>query len=222
MASEVDICNLALSHLGDVAQVSSIAPPDTSAQAGHCARFYPIARDSLLEMHSWGFATKRISLALSAVTSNQWAYVYVGPADVLNYLTVIDPNATDDFSTPVPTYGSYPLAPNAQPGIYSPQEFVVETDNSGNDLVYTNQENALLKYSAKVTDTTKFSPLFVETLAYWLAAKLAGPILKGEEGRQVGAAMQGMAMQMLGRATTSDANQRRTNINQSVAWMVAR
>ena len=46
MASDVDVCNLALAHLGDEATVASISPPEGSAQAGHCARFYPMARDS--------------------------------------------------------------------------------------------------------------------------------------------------------------------------------
>ena len=50
MASEVDICNLALGHLGDNATVASLNPPEGSVQAQHCARFYPIARDALLEM----------------------------------------------------------------------------------------------------------------------------------------------------------------------------
>ena len=37
-----------LGHIGDAATVSSINPPEGSAQAEHCARFYPIARDALL------------------------------------------------------------------------------------------------------------------------------------------------------------------------------
>jgi len=222
VASEVDICNLALAHLGDAAQVSSINPPDTSAQAGHCARFYPIARNSLLELHPWGFATKRVSLALSGSTSNQWQYVYVGPSDVANYLTIIDPNAPDDFSGQLPMYGIVPLATNSQPGVYEPQPFVVETDSTGRDLVYTNVQNAVLKYTGIVTDTTTFSPLFTETLALWLASKLAGAIVKGAEGRQIAGVLRQEAMAMLGKATTSDANQRRTNIAQSVAWMVSR
>ena len=48
MPSEVDICNLALGHLGDSATVATIDPPEGSAQAEHCARFYPIARDARL------------------------------------------------------------------------------------------------------------------------------------------------------------------------------
>ncbi|NBQ76422.1 MAG: hypothetical protein EBU14_13895, partial [Acetobacteraceae bacterium] len=62
MASEVDICNLALANLGDTATVASINPPEGSAQSEHCSRFYPIARDTLLEMHNWNFSTRRILL----------------------------------------------------------------------------------------------------------------------------------------------------------------
>ena len=62
MASAVDICNLALSRIGDIASVQSIDPPEASAQAIHCARFYPVARDSMLERHPWGFATLRKTL----------------------------------------------------------------------------------------------------------------------------------------------------------------
>lgn len=63
MASEVEISNLALSRIGDSATVSSINPPEGSAQAEHCQRFYPIARNSLLEMHAWSFCDRRIQLA---------------------------------------------------------------------------------------------------------------------------------------------------------------
>ena len=48
MATEVDICNLALAHLGDDATIASLNPPEGSAQAEKAARFYPIARNSLL------------------------------------------------------------------------------------------------------------------------------------------------------------------------------
>lgn len=223
MASEVDICNLALGHLGDVANLSSISPPDNSAQAFHCARFYPIARDSLLEMHPWGFATRRAQLALYAgVTSNQWSFVYAGPSGAVNYLRVIDPTAPDDFSAAIPLPNTIPGATNAGQGVYTPQPFAVETDADGDDLVYANQENAVMVYTTLVTDATKFSPLFTESLSYLLAAKLAGPLIKGTEGRAVAKEMMSMALAFRGMATVSDANQRRTNIAQSVSWMVGR
>ena len=79
MSNEVDICNLALSHLGDVANISSIDPPENSVQAMHCARFYPIARNALLEMANWSFAMRRIALTPLSVTNDQWQYVYAKP-----------------------------------------------------------------------------------------------------------------------------------------------
>jgi hypothetical protein len=76
MAAEVDICNAALGHLGDEATVAAITPPDGSVQAGHCARFYPMARDELLEMHTWRFNTQRAVLALSPSPPAGWAFAY--------------------------------------------------------------------------------------------------------------------------------------------------
>jgi len=63
MASDVDLGNLMLSHLGDDATVTNLNPPEGSSQAEHVAVFFPIARDSLLEMHNWNFATRRAPLA---------------------------------------------------------------------------------------------------------------------------------------------------------------
>lgn len=221
MASEVDIVNLALAHLGDVANVASISPPDTSAQAGHCARFYPIARDTLLEQHNWGFATKRVSLALLSQTVSSWAYTYSGPSDVLNYIAIYDPNASDDWASNVQQQNTINGTASGQ-GVYTPQPFEVETDNTGADLIYTNQANAFLHYTGLITDTTKFSPNFVTALSFMLASFLAGPVIKGSDGRAVAKEMLGAFKLFMGEAKDSDANQRRVNPTQSVAWMVNR
>jgi hypothetical protein len=224
MASEVDIVNVALGHLGDKANVSSISPPDQSAQAGHAARFYPMARDELQEMHPWGFCTRRAVLALDANDPPaSWQFAYIGPAGVLNYLAVRDVNATDDWAGEVPMANTLNgVSFSARTSVYTPQAFVVETDALGQDVIYTNQQDAVLQYTTRITDTTKFSPLFTATLGYLLASKMAGPIIKGTEGRAVAGEMFKMAMSFLGRAATSDANQRRVAITQSVPWMANR
>ena len=98
MASEVDICNLALGHLGDAATVSSLNPPEGSAQAEHCARFYPIARDSLLELHAWNFSTTRVALASLGSDWPEWQYCYACPTDAVNLLAVLGPSVSDDYS----------------------------------------------------------------------------------------------------------------------------
>lgn len=222
MAAEVDICNLALAYLGDEANVASINPPDQSAQASHCARFYPQARDELLEMHTWQFATTRAALALASNPSSSWQYAYAAPANVLNYLAVLDPSATGDYSMQAPL--AYVANASGQPGlgVYSPQPYVVETAADGSEIVLTNQQNAVLRYTLSMSDTTKFSPTFVEALARLLAAKLAGPLLKGEVGRQEGQAQMGWFTRAFEKAVESDANQRRINLAHGPAWMVNR
>lgn len=165
MASAVDICNLGLSNLGDEATVVSITPPEGSAQAEHCKRYYPIARDAVLEMHTWSFATKRKALALTSDTPpDSWLYVYATPSDCLAAKAVYAPGVIDDKDT---------------------QDFVQEVLEDGTKVIYTNVEDATLRYVTLVTDTTKFSPLFVLALGRFLSSLLSGPVIKGETGMDV-------------------------------------
>lgn len=221
MASEVDICNLALGFLGDSATVSNLSPPEGSAQAGHCSRFYPIARNSLLELHPWGFASKRVALSLlSTAPTNSWEYAYAVPADAINLLAVLDPEALDDYSAGLELNGNPGMVPPAA-GSYTPQPYTIETLN-GADVLLTNQENAVLRYTALVTDTTKFPPLFTEALAWLLASKLAGPLLKGDGGVKMAQSCLKQFQAWYAQATESDANQRRTQVAQRTPWMANR
>lgn len=218
MASEVDICNLALGHLGDTATVASLDPPEGSAQAEHCARFYPIARDSLLELHPWGFATRRVQLAQLGTGWPEWDYSYAQPADALNIIAVLPPDASDDYSMGLNS-ANVPLAAG---GAYVPKAFSCEINSEGKDVIYTDQEDAVLRYTALVTDTTKFSPLFVMTLSWHLASMLAGPIIKGDQGAAESKRCTAMMQIYLSKATESDAGQRRITPQHNVGWMSGR
>lgn len=222
MASEVDICNLALGHLGDNATVASLDPPEGSAQAEHCARFYPMARDALLELHDWNFATRRAQLALLGSAWSEWQYSYEMPSDCLNVIAVLASDATDDYSAPLNLGFTQTGVVNTGQGVYTPQPYVCEVDDLGRQVVYTNQEDAVLRYVAYVTDTTKFSPLFTQTLSWQLAALLAGPIIKGDAGAAEAKRCLQMAGAYMAKATESDAQQRRVNPTQSVGWMANR
>lgn len=207
MASETDICNLALGYLGDAGNVTNIYPPDGSAQAAQCARFYPMARDALLEMHPWGFTVQRVTLALlSATPPSSWSYAYTVPADAVGLLAVLDAETGDDYSFN---------------GIYTPQPFQVETLD-GADVIYTNVENAVLRYTVLITDTTKFSPLFTESLAWFLASKLAGPLIKGTTGIQMAQSCLKAFQGFYAKAVESDANDGRTQVVQRPPWMANR
>jgi len=208
MASEVDICNLALANLGDAATVSSLSPPEGSIQAEHCARFYPIARDTLQEMHAWGFATKRVALAAVSIAWPQWSYAYAAPADAVNILEVLPTVATDDYSE-----GTLPFVP---------QPYAMEVDDQGRQIIVTDCASAVLRYTAQVSDPTKFTPLFVAALSWHLSSMLAGPIIKGDVGAAEAKRCQGMAQYYIGKAKESDANQRRILPAHVAPWIAGR
>lgn len=230
MASEVDISNIALAHLGDAATVASIDPPEGSAQAEHCAIFYPIARDALLEMHDWGFATRRVALAQLTNETTAWAYCYARPNDMIRAIGVLDPTAADDSSVAVPTVTGWAGAPLTNGGIYTPREFALESRVDGAEVVYTNQADAVMRYVSRVTDTSRFPPLVVICLGHFLASLLAGPVVKGSAGAAEGARQRMMAFGQdgksgaFGRAVGSDAGQRMSNARDrhQVAWLNAR
>jgi hypothetical protein len=226
MASEVDICNLALAYLGDTASLSSIDPPEGSAQADHCHRFYPIARDTLLEMHLWNFSMRRIAIALAAYNSSTWSFAYLVPSDAINLIAVIPPDVADDYSvkfvpTDAPVY-AHNYSPMIQTGRYIPQPYAVETQADGSQVLYTNQENAVLRYTAHVLDTNLFSPLFTMTLAWHLASMLAGPVIKGEAGAAEAKRCLQMMMTYLKEAQESDSLQRNIKPEHVVPWTSGR
>lgn len=226
MASEVDIANLALGHLGDNATVASLYPPEGSAQAEHCARFYPIARDSLLEMAFWNFSVKRGILAPVAQNWTEWKYAYALPGDCLSPISVLPIDAYDDYATKfVPTdtpYWSHNYSPVVAAGRYTPQPYSIEMDAAGNQVLFTNLENAVLRYTSYVTDTTRFSPLFVMALSWHLASMLAGPIIKGDQGAAEAKRCTQMMAGYLSQAEMSDANQRNIKVEHIVPWTAGR
>lgn len=159
MSSEVDICNLAMSHIGQDGDITAIDPPDGSAAADHCARFYPIARDAMLEAHSWRFNTRRAELTQLDDNEQEslWAYAYQLPNQALLPLRVITAESTDDTES----------AP-----------FAVETLEGGSQVLYTTIDDAWLVYRWRQEDTAKFSPTFVICLSLLLGSFLAGVIPK--------------------------------------------
>lgn len=194
MASEVDICNLALARLGDSASVASIDPPEGSAQAEHCARFYPIARDSALESHAWSFALRRVVLAALSTDTWEWVYAYTLPTDVLRVLAVLPLAGASEAKT---------------------QPYSIEGDR----VIRTNQEGASLRYVARITDTTLFSPLFTDAVGWLLASHLAGSIIKGDAGVQMSRSCFQNYMALLGQARASDSNQRSVPPTHTPGWI---
>lgn len=188
MASVVDICNLALAHLGESPSVASINPPEGGFHAEQCAIFYPVARNVCLEVREWTFSTKRQALAILAnVSIDGWEYAYAKPSDCVKPLKLLPADQDDALDD------DYPV------------DWIEE-----NGVIYSNEESAVLKYTYRNEDTSKYSALFVNALSYLLASYLAGPITKDTK---IKSAMYEAYRNELGIAT--DAN---TNVGKQAAY----
>lgn len=180
MANAVEICNLALGHLGSDANVASIAPPDGSAEAGYCARYFPIARKLTIALAQWSFATKRTELAEVDNPSTTWMFAYSLPSNCIKPYRILKSGAASE-----------------QDGA----AFTIE-DN----VVLTNEANAVLVYTRDVTDTTRFTPEFISAMSWMLASYLAGPIIKGNEGANAALKLRERGVNETRMASAGDAN----------------
>lgn len=84
MASEVEICNLALVNVG-ADTITSLG--DDSDEARACNLFYNKLRDMMLRGFLWNFAITRVELAAEPTTPVwEWAFSHVLPTDCLRVL----------------------------------------------------------------------------------------------------------------------------------------
>ncbi|MEY2653422.1 MAG: hypothetical protein RLZZ524_449 [Pseudomonadota bacterium] len=196
MASTTDIWNMALSHIGHRANVVSSDPPDSTVEAGLCARFYPTARALAIESASWTFARTRAQLANVSNPSNTWAYAYAKPSDCLRPLRVISINALSVFHLSRDADMLFTLVPDEHEG--APFELEGST-------ILSNEPEAVLLYLRDVTDTGAYTPLFVLGLSQMLSSLLAGAIIKGKPGADARTDMLNQARATLASAATRDA-----------------
>lgn len=182
MHSIVSICNLALSNLGKD-NINDLSEPTAEARA--CNQFYGHVLDLLLQSYPWRFAGK--TAAVAAIANDKpgsWAHAYERPTDCLKVRWVRPEYSTDD-------------------PVSHQQEIAAPYDLEGN-AIYCNLSPAFLRYTARLTDPARFSPLFVEALAWHLAVRLAMPMTRDPKVRAD--AFQ-LAMRMQGEAATADANE---------------
>jgi hypothetical protein len=162
-ASDVDIVNMALGHLGTARTSARSRLPMARPRPTHAARVYAHIRDWLLERFPWKFALRRPPWP-SARTSR---------------------SAPGTTSTPSRTTACViSVLPRATPRTIRPRTSTRRPTRDGQGLILTDAiKDATARFVARVTDPGKFTPGFTETFSWFLAASLAGPIIKGETGR---------------------------------------
>jgi hypothetical protein len=195
MASEVDICNLALSHIGGDATISSLS--EQSEEAFHCNLLYPDLRDAVLRAHPWAFTTRHIALSDVGSPPGNWLYRYSYPSDCLVAREILQTTVAGD-----------PIA------------FEVALGDAYNSLVIlTDLEAATLIYTHKVTNPLVFDPLFVQALAWRLAGELSMPLTR--DSKRMEAAYQ-MYNGTLAEAFKLNANESHLPTSREADWITGR
>lgn len=159
IASSTDLCNKALSHLGVSQEIASLTDGSKAAQA--CNRFYAEVIDEVLRAFPWPFATIVQDLALVTTDpTNEWAYSYRYPSDCLMPRRILNGSGNPDTTS-------------------TRVVFRVARDAQGR-VIWTNQVNAQLEYTQRVTAPEEFDPEFVHAASFLLAAYVGPRVMSGD------------------------------------------
>lgn len=164
MASDVDICNRALTKLGE-ARITSLT--DNLEPARVLNSLFEIVRDAELRSRVWRFAISRASLA-ALVATPDWGfdYQYQMPSDCLRILQV---------------------------GEYYPGVSLTDYRNTDEAewriegrKILTNLEAPLkIRYVASISDTGQWDAAFVEAFACRLAVESAEALTQSTSKREL-------------------------------------
>jgi len=181
-ASEVTICNLALSWLAGNLIISL---DDGSTEAILCKANYELSRDSVLETMAWTFATRRFRLT-PEVNVPEWGYgkQFTLSPDIITVLEVSGsaskPNGTNDLD-------------------WRREENRIVCDK---DVIY-------LKTIVRIVDPSRFPPNFIQALAARIAMEIAIPLT---ESKELLAAMERKYLAYLYTASATDGLQGKSDI----------
>lgn len=188
--ADVDIANMAASHLGLSQTVQSLNPPDQSNIASAMAFWYSRALAECLQSAPWNFSYQCAVLASEPAQSPTgaflgnaypgWPYSYVYPEDCLQSIAVV----TVGGLRLGPAFWSnwwwpYPAQNYAIPKI--PFKLAQSLQNPGQmaifcDVQSTPQSPLYLFYIQYVTNTAQFDPMFTAAFSYLLAWRAGGQL----------------------------------------------
>jgi hypothetical protein len=154
--SDTSICNMALGRLGANRIVDFSDNSDENVWAIQCRLHYTQTRDALIRSHWWRFARGRATLSQNAAytadsTTFEWTYAYDLPADFLAMRNIWEDAGYGEVGQQYP--------------------YTIE----GNQIL-SEETTMKIRYVKRVTDPTKFDPLFTEVLILQLALKMVSPL----------------------------------------------
>lgn len=166
MATEVSICNQAISWLGGTLIISL---DQDSTEAKLCKANFEHLRDLVLEAKDWTFATKRLQLAkLGTPPVYGFSAAFAVPSDCIRVLQC----------SPNPSLGTSSTSPGpSRESLRIGDELRTEWQREGQTIV-CDEDTMYARYIFRETDPSKFSPGFVQALAARIAWDIANPLTR--------------------------------------------
>lgn len=159
MASNVEICNLALSHLGSGKEISNLET-DRSSEALVCRRFFDITVDLVFRGFDWPFATRFVSLGLVETDpTEEWGFSYRYPTDCRRFIRIPSGVRNDSRESRTP--------------------YKIMSDSQGR-LILTDKEDAQAEYIALLTDPQQWPNDFSMAVSFLLAVYIAPRVTGGD------------------------------------------
>lgn len=198
MAGDLDICNLALSHIG---KEQILAMDQKGAAAEQCRLHFRPALDAALASFDWSFARMVKTLPALANLSfyHPFGYAFTLPADCLRVRRVAAISANDPRDE---------------------LRFIIARNPVGDGrVIYTVRAGPTFIYTTSNVDLASIDDQFVECFSFHLAAKLAMPLTRDLKIR---AEMMKWAINLTGQAQAASANEGDMTPQQDPDWIVAR
>lgn len=175
MTSKVGICNMALSAIGQDSTIADITESTKAARV--CRVWFDTVYGAVLQDFPWNFARRFIALAESQEAIPGWDKAYAYPSDCISAEAVTD--AAGARIGGHYQWGGVWSASWVNPLIMKvPFEVFAGAQAS---LVATDLPKAYLLYTARIDDTERYPPMFVECLALRLASAIAMPLSASAE-----------------------------------------
>lgn len=216
MSSDVELCNIALSHIGISKTIASLT--ELSKEASMCSRFLTLTRDLVLRDYKWPFATKIASLALVASDPNdEWAFSYRYPSDCMMVRRIVN-GIPIGFIADVAVFPTYSLMNSYYEANKVPYKIAV--DSSGK-VIWCSLSEAQLEYTVRVTADLIAPPDFELCVTYRLATFIAPSLTAGDPNKLGAAAMQSYLFEA-GKASNNAYNEEQATQSNDCAFTRAR
>lgn len=153
------IYNIVLHNLGVSAPIHDTEQEDPRAILLN--NYYEMARDTVLEAHEWSFANtfKELSISFSKSPDPNYLYAFTYPNDCIAPRAIISPDDKKEKC------------------------FTPAINENGEQIILTNTNPGILRYTRRIENETFFSGSFKSALGFYLAY-LSAQVIVGSSNKK--------------------------------------